>query len=269
MPTIPVLMYHHISPLKGDTITVTPEVFEAHMRLLKDQGFFTPSLHELMDFIEGKAGFKGKAAVITFDDGYLDNYIYGFPVLKSLGIKAVVFLVTGWADMASLQGLDKFGLIDAYRAVPVPHNRTKELIERADAAKVVMDWAMIEEMRASGFVEFGSHTMTHRECDKLKEDELDKELRGSKSAIEARLKTECKYLSWPRGKYNAACLRAAKEAGYSAVFTTEPGVCKPGDDPFSIKRIVVKDDVDWFRKRLRIYTSTVLSSLYLKVKGRI
>ena len=62
---------------------------------------------------------------------------------------------------------------------------------------------------------------------------------------------------------------AAKQAGYSAVFTTEPGVARPGDDPFSIKRIVVKDDIDWFRKRLRVYTSTVLSSLYLKVKGRI
>lgn len=269
MRSIPVLMYHHISPLKGDTVTVTPEVFEAQMWLLKEQGFFTPSVHELMGFIEGKADFKGKAAVITFDDGYLDNYIYGFPVLRSLGIKAVVFLVTGWADMASLQGLDRFKLIDSYRAAPVPHNRTKELIERADAAKVIMDWTMIEEMSASGLVEFGSHTITHSECDKLKDDELDKELRGSKKAIEDKLKGRCDYLSWPRGKHNDACLRAAKEAGYSAVFTTEPGVARPGDDRFSIKRIVVKDDVDWFRKRLRIYTSTVLSSLYLKVKGRI
>lgn len=269
MPAIPVLMYHHISPLKGDTVTVTPEVFEAQMRLLKEQGFFTPSVQELMGFIEGKAGFKGKAAVITFDDGYLDNYIYAFPVLKSLDLKAVVFLVTGWADMASSQGLERNGLIDAYRAAPIPHNRTKELIEHADAAKAVMDWAMIEEMRSSGFVEFGSHTITHSECDKLKEDELAKELRGSKKAIEDKLKGRCDYLSWPRGKHNDACLRAAKEAGYSAVFTTEPGVCRPGDDRFSIKRIVVKDDIDWFRKRLRIYTSTVLSSLYLKVKGRI
>lgn len=262
-------MYHHISPIKGDTVTVTPAVFEAQMRHLKEQGFFTPSVQELMGFIEGKAGFKGKAAVITFDDGYLDNYIYAFQVLRSLGLKAVVFLVTGWADISSLQNLGRDKLIDAYCADPIPHGRTKELIERKDAARVIMDWTMAKEMFASGLVEFGSHTITHSECDKLKEDELKKELHESKSAVEARLKTECKYLCWPRGKYNDACLRAAKEAGYKAVFTTEPGVCRPGDDPFSIKRIVVKDDIDWFRKRLRIYTSTALSSLYLKVRGRI
>ncbi len=53
MRPIPVLMYHHISPLKGDTVSVTPEVFEAQMRHLKDHGFSTPSVRELAAFMGG------------------------------------------------------------------------------------------------------------------------------------------------------------------------------------------------------------------------
>ncbi len=269
MTCVPVLTYHHVNPNKGDMITITPEGFGSQMRYLKEAGFTTLGMDELLDYAEGKSEVKEKSVMITFDDGYLDNYIYGFPVLKALGIRAVVFLVAGWADAASSQGLDREKLIDSYRAAPVPHGRTREIIERKDAARVIMDWAMAKEMSASGLVEFGSHTVTHRECDKLREDELDEELLGSKDALEARLEVRCEWLSWPRGRHNALCLKRAKEAGYGAVFTTEAGVCRPGDDPFSIKRIVVKDDVDWFRKRLRIYTSAALSSLYLRVKGGI
>jgi hypothetical protein len=58
----------------------------------------------------------------------------------------------------------------------------------------------------------------------------------------------------------------AREAGYQALFTTRHDVAGPGTDPFDIPRIVVKNDVPWFSRRMKVYTSPILSRAYLAVK---
>jgi len=110
MNPVPVFMYHHVSPHKGDMVTVAPDVFEAQMRFLAEAGYKTLRADEIVDYaatpalhsspLGGERMIRGTVA-ITFDDGYLDNYIYAFPVLKKYNIKATIFLVTDWVERSS------------------------------------------------------------------------------------------------------------------------------------------------------------------------
>ncbi|MBI3755206.1 MAG: polysaccharide deacetylase family protein [Deltaproteobacteria bacterium] len=115
MNPVPVFMYHHVSPHKGDMVTVTPDVFEAQMRFLKEAGYRTLSVDELVEIADGNLEIKEKAVVVTFDDGYLDNYVYAFPVLKKYNIKATIFVVTDWVEKSS-------EFVGAYGHMPPLHN---------------------------------------------------------------------------------------------------------------------------------------------------
>lgn len=261
MRPIPVLMYHHINPHKGDMVTVTPEVFEGQMEYLHKAGYRTLKIDELVDFIEGSLEIKERSAVITFDDGWLDNYMYAFPVLKKYSINATVFVITGRIERASESKTEQ--------PLSFPkHNESKLLIEKNEDYKVVLNWEIIKEMSDSGLVEFYSHTKSHAKCNELSEDELLKELGEPKKIIEEKLGRPCPYLCWPYGKYNESALRIAQEAGYKAIFTTHHGIVKKDSDPFAIKRIVVKDSIAWLKKRMLIYTNPVLSGFYLKIKKK-
>ena len=267
-------MYHHVNPHKGDMVTVTPGVFDAQMKFLSETGYRTLSAGELVEFADGNLaipspypspprgeGRERGAVVVTFDDGYLDNYVYAFPVLKRYGIKAVIFLTADWVEKASM--------VMNKGAISIPsHKEGKDLISGGRFHKVVMNWDMIREMQESKLVEFYSHTMTHRKCAELPEKELRGELNDSKTILEERLNRPCPYLCWPKGSYNESSVRIAKESGYKALFTTERDIVKHGSDRFCLGRIVVKDDIKWFKRKLLIYTNPLLSRLYVAVRGR-
>ena len=262
MSLVSVFMYHHVSPHKGDMITVTPDVFEAQMRFLAESGYKTLSAGEIVSYADGKNTVSGKAAAITFDDGYLDNYVHAFPVLKKYNIKATIFIVTDWVEKSS-------EFVEAYGHTPLlpNHNECKRLINEGKISEVIMNWDMIKEMQKSGLTDFYSHTMSHRKCAELSYEDLRKELNNSKTVIEEKLRKPCPYLCWPKGSYNDLSVKAAQDVGYTALFTTKKGVVKKGSDRFSIERIAMKDNVGWFKSRVRIYTNPILSKLYLSVRS--
>src|SRR5690554_4842320 len=91
--TVPVLMYHHVSP-SPDMITITPERFEEHIAWLARAGFHTLDAAGFADFLAGEP-VPPKSVLLTFDDGYLDNWVYGHPVLARYDMRAVMFVITG------------------------------------------------------------------------------------------------------------------------------------------------------------------------------
>ncbi|RNC68897.1 MAG: hypothetical protein ED859_09060 [Desulfuromonadales bacterium] len=259
MRPIPVLMYHHVTPHRGDTVTVTPEVFAGQMRYLAEAGYRTLTLAELVDHVRGVRVVRDRAVAVTFDDGWLDNYRYAYPVLEKYRIKAAIFIVTGRTGAASAAGCGRAG--DLPR-----HGEAKRLIEEGHAERVVLDWDTVRAMERGGLVEFHSHTVSHRKCAELPHGDLVREIVESKRIMEQELGRPCPYFCWPYGSFSDTGIAVAREAGYEAIFTTIHGVAEVGSDPLRIKRIVVKDDVAWFKGRMRLYTNPLLARLYLGVK---
>jgi len=255
---IPVLMYHHVAPYPGDMVTVTPETFEGQMRHLAEGGYAALSLEQLLSAIRGEWKSPGKAVAITFDDGWLDNWSHAFPILRKYHLHAAIFVVTDWVDRASA-GTGAGG-------GQAPHRESRRRAERGDVRGLILDWARIVEMQSSGLVEFHSHTVHHARCDRITPETAAEELRESKRVLEERLGRPCPCLCWPFGIFSGEVVSIAREAGYRALFTTRHGVVGPGSDPFEIPRIVVKDDVPWFARRMKVYTSRLLSRAYLAVK---
>src|SRR5690349_7975701 len=130
---VPVLIYHHINPHSGDTVTVTPEVFEAQMTFLARSGFTTLSLDDLMGALCKGQEISNKAVVLTFDDGWLDNYRFAIPLLKRLKFHASFFIITGRVDAASQ------GHVDLLADIPL-HDEAKACIQSGESARVVLDW---------------------------------------------------------------------------------------------------------------------------------
>ena len=258
MRSIPVLMYHHVSPHPGDMVTVTPETFEGQMRHLAEGGYRAISLDDLLRCIRGEMTPEGRMVAITFDDGWIDNYVYAFPVLERYGLPAAVFIVTDWVDSESAGS--------HLTSDVLPHREAKKAAERGGGGGVVLDWERIQRARAGGHISFYSHTCSHRKCDRIPAEEVREELLRSKETLEKRLGVPCPFLCWPYGKFSKESVDLAREAGYRAIFTTRHDVAGPGTDPFDIPRIVVKDAVPWFARRLRVYTSPFLSRAYLTVK---
>jgi len=267
LAVIPVLMYHHINPHDGDMITVTPAAFEAHLRSIRDGGYRVLDLDELRGFMEGTFTCTERAVVITFDDGYLDNFVYAFPLLKKYNTRAVLFTPTNWLDGASEKPIDEQGLL-TFKENPPTHKEAKALVDRGAYSAAIMDWDMAREMKKSGLVEFASHTVSHIECHNLPQKVLERELENSKKRLTEELDASCDYLCWPRGKFSDRAIKMARELGFKGCFTTNHGVVTEGDNPMSINRIVVKAGPAWVGKRLSVYTNPLLCRLYLGIKGR-
>jgi peptidoglycan/xylan/chitin deacetylase (PgdA/CDA1 family) len=146
-------MYHSVGPVRPDWawnfLTTPVEVFEGQMQLLRERGWTTISLDLLHSHMAKGTAVPEKPVVLTFDDGYLDNWMYAFPILKKYGHHAVIWMTTDFVD-------------------PTAHPRpTLEDVWSGKLDHAVLDprgylsWAEMREMVRSGLVEIQSHAKTH------------------------------------------------------------------------------------------------------------
>jgi peptidoglycan/xylan/chitin deacetylase (PgdA/CDA1 family) len=238
---VPVLLYHHINSHAGDTVTVTPQVFAGQMSYLKAAGYRALSVAELLDHISGICPVQQKSMLLTFDDGWLDNYLFAYPVLMQYLFRATFFLVTDRVNAVKITVLPA--------SVP-RHEESKRLIKEGAADRVVMGWDLVRRLQSDGLMELYSHTATHRRCPDLTDAELAAELAVSKAVLEAELDRGCACLCWPYGQYDDRTVAAAGAAGYKALFTTINGFTETGSDLRQIRRIEVQNSVEWLEKSL-------------------
>lgn len=266
---LPVLMYHHISPKPG-LVTVSPENFREQMRWLADNGWKTLSANEFVKTLA--AGVMPKKTVfITFDDGYLDNWVYAHPVLQEFGLCASLFLITGWmgdGDPRPHAGQD--GVPD----VPT-HGAAMAALAEDKLDETFLRWSEVEAMDAAGTFDFHSHTHSHTRWDHQvanqaeRELALAKDLADSRAELASRLGKTSEHLCWPQGYHDDAYRRIAQSAGFTHLYTTEHGVVRQHVDLLQIPRIVVKDrPANWFGLRMKLYSHTILSSVYLRLTNK-
>lgn len=242
--SIPILLYHHVAPDRE----IRPEDLEAQLHGLLDAGYRSLSLDELLRVLSGEVT-STKGFVVTFDDGYLDNWTYAFPVLKKLDVKATMYLVTDRVE-ETLSPRKPLSTDDTHR------------LERQPGG--FLSWGEAEEMQATGLVSFGSHTQSHRNFVRANPyTDIAKELRTSKSIIESRLGQPCKHLAWPWGDHEESWKPLARAAGYASAATTRSGANVLGADPFSLQRLnVSKRDPQWLLGRLSIHSMPPVARVY-------
>lgn len=261
---VPVLMYHHVGPNPG-LVTVSPETFRAQMESIVAKGYRSLAADELLAFLQGRGELPAKSVLVTFDDGYLDNYVYAYPVLKELGLKATIFAVTGWIGNGPVRTGEP----------PCPDHKTcMAKVRDGQTDEVMLRWSEIEVMEAEGVVEIHSHTHTHTRWDKTTPDPaarraaLARDLTQSRDTLKERLGREDRHLCWPQGYFDDDYVTVAGELGFEALYTTRRHINTRHTSPLDIGRIVTKERADnWLSRRLAIYSSPVLGRLYTALRG--
>ncbi len=162
--SLPVLLYHYISRNK-DSIAVAPESFERQLHGLKRAGYRGVGLDEAVDYLLRGEPLPDRSVLITFDDGFLDNWVHAFPLLRQYGHRAGIFLVAGKIAQAQTTRptLDD---LRAGRAAPEglacvdqPFvTDARGFCVRQDA---FLNWAECRAMEADGTVALATHSLWH------------------------------------------------------------------------------------------------------------
>ncbi len=229
---VPVIMYHRvINNAENEGVYGTyiyEDMFKKHLQYLKDKNYTVITFKDL-DKIGWRNRFeKGKKYIIlTFDDGYKDNYDLAFPILKEFNFKATIFLMGSltyneWDVKAG--GERKFSL---------------------------MSVEMIKEMQDYG-IEFGAHTFNHPKINTLSNEEIEHQIVDVKKPLEEKIGKEIITFAYPYGILNDYAKEMAKKAGYTFALATDSGSVCLSDDLYQIRRIAIFPNTNLFSFKRKV-----------------
>ena len=161
-PSIPILMYHHVNEHQGDLVTIAPADFEKQMSYIKDN-FNAIHLDELLSYLKSNRRFPARTCVITFDDGYYDNFAYAYPILKKYNLKATIFVTTSRIgekryihEIKDHYTTNLEGALMASISEPSTPRGTG-----LRGAGSFLTWDELKEMEKTRIIDIQSHTVTH------------------------------------------------------------------------------------------------------------
>lgn len=238
---LPVLTYHRVvaePPSESRfNLYITQAELDRQLAVLKARGFETVTFGDIANGCRAR-----KPVILTFDDGYADNYENLLPLLERHDAKAVIFALgdrridTNAWDVAA-----------------------------GEPATELMDDAQLRACQASGRVEIGSHGLTHAHLPEVDDTALEREVAESKRALEALVGQEIVSFAYPYGEYDAREVEAVKRAGYLFGIGTVNGPVSIGADRYRIRRITIFADSGRFsfRKKTSGYYLR-----YCRLKGK-
>ena len=242
---IPVLMYHKIpdAPLATKhQIYVTKDNFAKHLAYFKKRKLTPITFLDYLQFASGErplAQFPARPIILTFDDGYLDNYTNLLPLMQQYGYRGVLYLL---------------GDFD------VRYNQWDLATDPTEPRSDIMNLAQKQAFVAAGW-EIGAHTMSHPRLTTLPLPEAIAEIEGSKMALETALQTEIRTFAYPYGDLNEAVKTAVREAGFALGVATDTGGLTIEDDRMQVFRVnmfpnesassLFKKTSSWYRKYYR------------------
>lgn len=212
---VPILMYHYVSPLPEDAddirinLTVTPDLFRAHLAYLRDAGYSLISLYEVNAALLTGMPLPDKPIVLTFDDGYIDHYTYVFPALREFGFTATFFIITNRADQN---------------------------------ASGYLSWAQIREMSDAG-MSMEAHTKSHLDLRERDSDFLIYEILGSLESVSVHTNTERHMFAYPGGRYDNKTLEIMRQLPVWHAVTTENGTFQTSDNRLEMPRLRVSGNM--------------------------
>ena len=226
-----ILRYHSVSDFRRHEVNVKINKFRKQMEFLAEK-CKAVSLKDAVELLKKRKQFPKNAIVVTFDDGYKDNYTNAYPILKDFSISAMIFLSVGFIGKNKIMDHDK-GDNPAYNNL--------------------LSWFEVREM-AQGGIEFGSHTISHANLGGKGVD-AKSEIEVSKKIIEKELGFKIWAISYPFGllkNFNQQTKYLACQAGYACGCSAMNGVNDTNSDIFELRRIGIEasDNMFTFRAKL-------------------
>jgi peptidoglycan/xylan/chitin deacetylase (PgdA/CDA1 family) len=220
---MPILVYHHVVPgvASGSTMTrslfVTPDAFEQQLKYLKDNRYQSVSFDDLADCVEYGVALPDRPVILTFDDGWENQFTYGFPLLQKYGFTGTFFVVTGYLDFQNF-----------------------------------MTSEQLKTMVAAGMT-IGDHSRTHPALPTIGSSQrLQDEIAGSKAWLEERLGVPVTTFAYPYGSYTPAVVALIKAAGYRTARTVDDGTHDTADNLETLPGIVFPAYTSHYRDKVEL-----------------
>lgn len=219
---IPIFIYHSVRPHYAgesklqDAYDITPELLEQQLAYLRKNGYTAINMDDLTLYVmSGKIPAGMKPVVLTFDDGWQNQYVYAFPLLKKYGMKAVFYVYT---DPISV----------------MPHYLT---------------WDELKEMDAAG-MQIEDHTLSHPYLKDLSDADIEREMAESKKIIESHVGKPVLHFASPFGYTSERVQALAREVGFVTARTTYKGAFHDKNSLLSLTGFLVTDDIKDFTDAL-------------------
>ena len=191
---MPVLIYHHVAPEPPPgyelmrALFETPDDFERELKYLKDNGYQAVSFNDLADFLQFGLPLPGRPVILSFDDGWQNQFDYAFPLLKKYDFTATFFVATGYLEHPNFMTIQQ-----------------------------------LQTLMGAGMT-IGSHTCSHVALATIDSpSKLQEELAGSKAWLEKRLSVPINNFAYPYGSYSVAVASAVEATGYRTARTFDNG----------------------------------------------
>ena len=242
---VTVVMYHGLCSDKAyrNEYMIAPELFEEDLKYLRENGYTTIFPSELIDYFDNNSPLPEKPVILTFDDGYLNNYTIAYPLLKKYGMKAVISPIGISADEAENE---------KYRNENYSQSQ----------------WKQLKEMSDSGFVEIQNHSYNlHRikadvrgaaakqgETYDAYKKRLQDDLKLASSRIKEKVGKEPYVFVYPFGAKSNGTEEIVKEMGFSVIFDCENRInrIRNKEDLLHLHRFIRPDRIsseDFFRDK--------------------
>lgn len=213
-----VLLYHSVTDniVQDEWMeaTLPKDMFERQMRHLAENRYNIVDCRKAVEYLERREKMPPKTVVITFDDGYRDNYLSAWPILKKYGFCATIFVTLNF--LRDYSGDGRF-----------------------------LSCSELRDMKKSGGIDIGCHGLTHRALTGLNIEELCRETIQVKQELEGVICDKVDLFAYPFGhsvSYNIYTIKQLKAAGFKGAVNTEFGINGPETDPFNIRR----NRLSWF-----------------------
>ncbi|ADQ80089.1 polysaccharide deacetylase [Paludibacter propionicigenes WB4] len=226
-----VLMYHKISLNTNDNLTISEDVLEKQLLYLKEKNYHPITVQQLIEHQYQKAKLPKKPILLTFDDGYENNYTYLYPLLKKHALKATIFLPVGFIGKSN---------------------------EWDEGDEAIMSFDRLKQIDSS-FIEFGLHSLIHRSYKEFTTEELIDDISQCRSILTENSIPYVPAVTYPYGAYprEQKIYEKFKETlinnEIQLGFRIGNRINKlPLADPFCIERIDIKGTDSFFRFKLKI-----------------
>ena len=204
----PILEYHQVTDEQLDPVfevyNVPPAEFAAQLDYLQAEGYSTITLQDFMRVVHGKGELPAKPIVLTFDDGYADNYKTMLPILEAHKMTAVVYVITNELGKKKYLTLDQ-----------------------------------LKDMQRRG-IEIGSHTSDHLALTSLDANTQRRQIRESKTFLEWSGLQTIYSLSYPNGAFNSEIEKILREENYLTAVTGEAGLNTLTTNPLELYRVHIR-----------------------------